>query len=144
MAEFSNEQVKSFRATETIPAFTVVAAAATNAAVEVARWNTIGAAILGLSKNYAETGGAITVVVGGSARALALTSISAGALVTPNTSSASTLGYVTATTMNIGLTAASLTLSVVPPVLGVALSNATASGTVQILLQINSRSLTFS
>ena len=143
MAEFSNEVLKSFRATETIPAFVVVSAAATNAAAEAERWDTVTGAILGISKTYAETGGAVVVVIAGAARCLAVASISAGALLTPDTTAAGSFGYASETTQNVALAAASLTNNVIAPLLGIALSNATASGTVQVLLQPHTRRIRF-
>lgn len=139
MAEFSNEVVKSFRASASIPAFVVVTPAATNAAVEVALWATALANILGASKHAASTGGGLAIVIGGSARVLAGASISAGALLSVQTAT----GFAVEMTANNTGLAASLTATVIPKQLGLALSNATASGTVQVLLGINNVRLQF-
>lgn len=139
MAEFSNQVVKSFRASASIPAFVVVAPAATNAAVEVATHATATVMIVGVSLHAASTGGAISVAIGGTARVSANASISAGALLGVLTAT----GFVIEASSTFGLLAASLTNATINRTLGLALSNASTNGTVQVLLNPNNSRIAF-
>lgn len=84
MSQVSNQVVKSFVANLSIPAYTIVSRAATSAAEVTPVW-TATSMIVGVAQQNASTGDSIPIVIGGTAKVICNTSISAGALVGPAT-----------------------------------------------------------
>lgn len=125
MANFSNQSVKSFIATASIPAYVCVSMVTTGS---VAVWDTLSSNIIGVSKDNASTGQSIDIVIAGTAKVLCAASVSAGSIVGPAT--ASTAGYVVER---------AVTASTTTKYLGVAYEPGDTNSVIEVLLQISNR-----
>ena len=115
----------SIEASDTIPAFAVVALGATRLA---GIWVTSTSHILGVSERLADSGAACSIIVSGTAKVGCFASVPAGSLVTPATDAA---GFIKA------VTTASLTTTAYPRILGVALESGSTNSVIEVLLQVS-------
>lgn len=125
MSQVSNQIVKSFRAVASIPAYTIVARAATSTAEVTAAW-TATSMIVGLSAANASTGDSVPVVLGGTGKLVCNASIPVASIVGP----------ATGTGLGVALTA-TFTSTALFKHIGIANENGSTNAVIEILLQIN-------
>lgn len=129
MSQFTPGVKVSIEASDTIPAFAVVALGATRL---VAAWVTSTSHILGVSEALADSGAACSVIVSGTAKVKCNASVPAGSLVAPVTDAAGAIKAVTT---------ASLTTTAYPRTLGIALESGSTNSVIEVLLQPANRFL---
>lgn len=127
MANFEHGLETTYRATLSIPAYVVVAAAATSP-TEALVWNTSTANILGVSLDNVSTGGALAVRYQGRVKLICNASVSAGAIVGPATSTA---GYITERANP------ATTTTAFQKVIGIALQAGSTNAVIEVLLNID-------
>lgn len=110
-------KVISLKAAATIPAYSVVYLSAANTVSNAVTDTSIP---IGVARDYAETNGAVPIVISGIARCMVASSITAGELVSFATDSA---GKIRSLTVNNTATTAL-------PILGMALETASTSGNI--------------
>lgn len=125
MSQFSNQEVKSFRAVGSIPAYVIVSRAATSTAEVTAVW-TATSMIVGISNNAGSTGDAIGVVLGGSSKLICNASVPV----------ASIIGPATGTGLGVAL-AATFTSTALFKHIGIANENGSTNAVIEVLIQIN-------
>ncbi len=114
--------INSYRATQSIGAFLVVAVAATTTAFNVELADTATSAQVGISQDSASTNGAISILELGRGKAICGASVSAGAILSWQTAT----GKVVAVTNN--------TFTTFNPVIGRALESGTLDSRINILV----------
>jgi hypothetical protein len=92
MSQWSAQTRKGFTSDVSCPAFTCACKSATSTAYTVRPWNTVTANVIGVFTNNCSTGGVVEVAMDGTAKVLCAASVSAGALVGPNTVTANLSG----------------------------------------------------
>jgi len=123
MSQESNQVVKSFMAGASIPSYAVVGMQTDSTVIT---WAATATMLIGVSRDVASTGGAVSIVIGGTARVLCNASISAGAIVGPtntNTGAIVERGGTNSSTQDAVKT------------LGIALENGSTNAVIEVLLQ---------
>lgn len=125
MSQMSNQMVKSFQASATIPAYVVVKG---DTVGKVKVWDTTAAFVIGVSADYSNTDQVAPIVIGGTAKVRCAASVAAYTTVGPSTVTTNvTPGSIITTVF--GTTTANLII------LGIALENGSTNSVIEVLLQ---------
>lgn len=120
MSQYTPGVKVSIEASDTIPAYRVVALGATRV---VGLWQTNSSFLVGVSESLADSGAACSIIVSGTAKVSCLSSVAAGSLVGPSTDGS---GQIAARTVN--------TATTFPQILGVALESGSTNSVIEVLL----------
>lgn len=125
MSQMSNQIIKSFIINASVPAYVIVCRAATTTAQVTDLW-TATSMIVGVTADAGSTGDSIPVVIGGTAKVICLTSISAGSIVGPGTG----------TGFGVAL-GATFTSTALFKHVGLALDQGSSNSVIEVLINVN-------
>lgn len=129
MSQQSNQSVKSFTAAHSIPAYSVVTCLTDGT---VAVWSATASMIIGIATDNASTGGALGIVIGGTAKVICNASISAGAIVAG-------VGNTNGAIAEAGAT--NTTTGDFQKIVGISLENGSTNAVIEVLLQVQNYGL---
>ena len=124
MSQQRNSVFASFLAGDTITAYQIVTLSAANTVVP---WATATSVILGVSADYADSGAAANIIIGGTAKVVCGASVSMGSIVTAQTDTGFGIEAISL--------APTITSLVVPHTLGQALQAGSTNSVIEVIVR---------